>query len=50
MINMLHSASAPGLRDSVNPVRRRRRFLRRRPREERLASQTATPPVLIPRP
>lgn len=50
MINMLHSASAPGLRDSLNPVRRRRSFLRRRRREEPLAAPTATAPVLIPRP
>ena len=52
MINMLHTASAPGLRDTLDPVRRRRRLrLRLRPRrDERPAPGTATPPVLIPRP
>ena len=33
MINMLHTASSPGLRDTLDPVRRRRRLRRRRRRE-----------------
>ena len=47
MINMLHTASSPGLRDTLNPVR-----LRRRRRDERRAREaaTATAPALIPRP
>ena len=51
MINMLHTASSPGLRDTLGPVRRRRR-LRWGRRAERRAREgaTATAPVLISRP
>jgi hypothetical protein len=52
MINILHTASAPGLRDAMNPVRRRRRLRWRWRRDERPAREgaTATPSVPIPRP
>jgi hypothetical protein len=51
MINMLHTAAAPGLRDTLNPVRRRRRLRRRWRRDERPVREGATPAasVLIPR-
>jgi hypothetical protein len=49
MINMLHTASAPGLRDTLNPVQRRRR-LRLRRRDARVGRTSAPAPVLTPRP
>ena len=49
MLNILHTASAPGLRDTLSPVRRRR-SLRRRRRDERVGRGSAAAPVLIPRP
>jgi hypothetical protein len=50
MYNILHTASAPGLRDTLRPAPRRRRVLRRRRANEAADRRTASAPVLIPRP
>jgi hypothetical protein len=49
MLNMLHTALAPGLRDTLGPVGPRR-SLRRRRRDEPVGRRSAAAPVLIPRP